>query len=70
MSTEEIIRQRVENIGALFKDELGKGAEPHDVELSNAMVTNVCALVAQVLVDLHRLAGAGEQVAKVLNRPK
>lgn len=58
MKTEEIIRQHVGNIGALFKVELGKGAEPDEVALSNALVTNVCALVAQALVDLNAIAEA------------
>lgn len=58
MKTEEIIRQRVEDIGALFKGDLGKGADPSEVALSNALVTNVCALLAQALVDLNAIAEA------------
>lgn len=58
MKTEEIIRRHVDNISDLLKHELGRGADPHEVALSNALVTNVCALVAQALVDLNAIAEA------------
>jgi len=58
MKTEEIIRRYVDSISDLLKYEFGRGADPDEVALSNALVTNVCALLAQALVDLNAIAEA------------
>lgn len=58
MSTEETIRQHVEDIATLFKAGLGKDASPAEAAVSDALVTSVGALLAQALVDLHAIAEA------------